>query len=67
MIRDGNWKMALFRDPEGPDRFREDDGAMLHNLADDPGERHNLAGDAQWAAIHQRLVGLLEEWDLART
>jgi len=63
MVRDGNWKLALFRDPEAPDRFRDDDGAMLHNLSDDPGERHNLAGDPQCAAVQQRLLELIDEWD----
>ena len=57
MIRDGDWKLAVFRDE---DRFPDDDGIMLHHLPTDPGERRNLARDPGHAATVRRLLRQLD-------
>ena len=66
MVRDEEWKMAFFRDPRDAGRFAEDDGLMLHNLNDDPGERTNLAGNPQYEEVIQRLMAILNTWDRSR-
>jgi arylsulfatase A-like enzyme len=63
MVRDRDWKLAVFRDPVDKARFPADDGLMLHHLPTDPGERHNLATVPEHQPTVQRLVGLIDDWD----
>jgi arylsulfatase A-like enzyme len=63
MIRDGDWKLAVFRDPADATRFPVTDGLMLHNLATDPGERTNLAAAPEHQAIIRRLLRLVDARD----
>jgi arylsulfatase A-like enzyme len=63
MVRDGNWKLAVFRDPMDKTRFPTTDGLMLHDLAIDPGERVNLAAAPEHQATVQRLLGLIDQRD----
>jgi arylsulfatase A-like enzyme len=65
MVREGDWKLALFRDPQDKTRFPEDDGIMLHHLADDPGERHNLASRPEHRATLRRLLERIDARDQA--
>ena len=66
MVRDGDWKLACFHDPTDPKRFPPDDGLMLHNLAEDPGERRNLAGRPDFTDVVDRLQTQINEWDAVR-
>ena len=66
MIRDGDWKLAVFCDPADPNRFTPDDGLMLHNLAEDPGECRNLAGHPDFTDVVARMQTQINEWDAAR-
>ena len=66
MVRDGKWKMGLFRDPTAPARLPTDDGLMLHDMDADPGERHNLAASPAHAAIRRDLLAKIDAWDAAR-
>jgi len=50
-IRQGDWKLIEFFDTGDVE---------LYNLADDPGERNDLAGDKPEKA--RELLGLLEDW-----
>lgn len=63
MVREGDWKLAVFRDPRDPDRFPADDGIMLHNLATDPGERVNLAARPEHQATIRRLLARIDQRD----
>ena len=50
-VRAGAWKLI---------RFYEEGKVELYNLADDPGERHDMASKAP--AVRDRLIKLLEDW-----
>lgn len=67
MVRDGDWKLALFRDPRDPGRFAADDGIMLHHLATDPGERTNLAARPEHQDTIRRLLALIDQRDARLT
>lgn len=67
MVREGDWKLALFRDPQNRARFPETDGIMLHNLADDPGERTNLANRPEHRPTVRRLLERLDARDRSPT
>jgi len=66
MILDGPWKLAVFRGAGEPGRFAPDDGLMLHNLTDDPGERVNLAGDPEYDGVAKELLAKIDAWDRPR-
>ena len=66
MVRDGKWKMGLFRDPEHPGHFPDDDGLMLHDMDADPGERNNLAADPACEAVRRDLLAKIDAWDATR-
>jgi len=63
MVRDGDWKLAVFRDTTDKARFPADDGLMLHNLSNDPGERTNLAHHPDHAETVDRLIALIDDHD----
>ncbi len=65
MVRDGDWKLALFREELDRSRFTADDGIMLHNLREDPGERTNLAGRPAFRDTVRRLLALIDRHDSA--
>ena len=50
-IRDGNWKLLINADSTG---------AVLYNLAEDPGEQHNLVGENRELA--EKLASRLLAW-----
>lgn len=66
MIRDQEWKLAIFRDPSDPRKFPDADGLTLHNLDEDPGERRNLAGDRAYDEIVNKLIEKIDTWDRPR-
>jgi arylsulfatase A-like enzyme len=66
MIRDGRYKLTLYRDPRDPYRFRVSEDRVLYDLQTDPGERHNLASDPAYAQVIDDLVGEIDAWDRAR-
>ena len=66
MVRDGKWKLALYRDPRDPDRFTSQDDRVLFDLETDPGERNNLAGAPACAAVVDRLLAALDNFDHGR-
>lgn len=62
-VREGDWKLvANGRDTDGS-RLAGDDALFLANLADDPGERTNLAKARP--EVVARLTAIREEWDRA--
>jgi len=66
MIRDGRWKLCLFRDPRDLTRCAGREDMVLFDLKNDPGERHNLVADPAHGDTIQRLVAALDAWDRAR-
>ena len=66
MVRDGRWKLILYRDPRDPMRFAGREDAVLFDLETDPGERHNLVPDTAYKAIVERLVAEIDAWDRTR-
>ena len=56
MVREGEWKLALYA---GHDVAHP----MLSNLAEDPLERRSFVDDPRAAAVTQRLLGYLADWD----
>ena len=47
-IRTPQWKLTLRRFPDGPDE--------LYHVEQDPGERHNLIGNAQFTSIQEEMT-----------
>jgi arylsulfatase len=66
MVRDGRWKLIRYHAPRDPDRYAADPDAVLFDLEDDPGERHNLAADAAHSAVVDGLIAKIDAWDRAR-
>ena len=66
MVRDGRWKLWLYRDPRDPTRFAARKDPVLFDLEDDPGETHNLAQDPDYAPTVEALVAQIEAWDRGR-
>ena len=66
MVRDGKWKLVLYRDPRDPDRFTSHDDRVLYDLVTDPGERINLAGAPACTAVEDRLLAALDNFDHGR-
>jgi len=57
-IRTDQWKYMHYPPGDGtPDKHLPE----MYNLSDDPGERHNLAADPQFATIRHQLEGKLAE------
>ena len=55
MIRKGVWKLVSHYGYDKP---------QLFNMHDDPGERHSVAGQPEYADIQQELLDILEQhWD----
>jgi arylsulfatase A-like enzyme len=52
-VRQGNWKLI---------RYPQIDHTQLFDLATDPDELHNLAGDAGQAERVARMLGMIETW-----
>lgn len=53
MIRDNRWKLVVY--PQAGQ-------TQLFDLEADPLERHNLAGEAAYADVQNRLAGKLQRW-----
>jgi arylsulfatase A-like enzyme len=66
MVRDGRWKLSLYRDPRDPGRFAGRKDAVLFDLEVDPGERHNLAPDPAYKAVVGELAAEIDDWDWSR-
>ncbi len=66
MLRDGRWKLSLYRDPRDPTRYAGREDRVLFNLENDPLEYHNLAHDPPYAEVVTELLGKLEVWDRDR-
>ncbi len=70
MVRSERWKLIVTPRPRfgwgmGEGRGRTHDAEYVFNLADDPGERINLAGAADLEVdwLRARLKGWVEYWD----
>ncbi|MFC1525997.1 sulfatase [Candidatus Latescibacterota bacterium] len=63
MVRQGRWKLVLFRDPSQTRPLADVDGCMLFDLESDSGERHNLSGDPESEAVIDELLQSLDAWD----
>ncbi|MEM1213152.1 MAG: sulfatase-like hydrolase/transferase [Planctomycetota bacterium] len=62
MLRDGRWKLTVFKDRYDPDRLPAYDGLMLFDLLNDPHERRDLAPRIdQDPAVRDTVKGLLDE------
>jgi len=66
MVRDGRWKLSLYRDPRDPGRFAGREDAVLFDLEADRGERHNLAPDPAYRAVIGQLSAEIDAWDQSR-
>jgi arylsulfatase A-like enzyme len=66
MVRDGRWKLVLYRDPLDRNRLVDREDRMLFDLEADPLERHNLAGEAWCAEVMEGLIATIDAWDEGR-
>jgi iduronate 2-sulfatase len=66
MVRDGRWKLSLYRDPRDPDRCAGREDRVLFDLVDDPGETHNLADRQAYASTVEALTTRIDAWDQGR-
>jgi arylsulfatase A-like enzyme len=68
MIRDGCWKLCMYRDPRDPGRFVGAQDRMLFDLEADPQERHNLAlnPDRKHERVIDDLIAKIDVWDRSR-
>jgi arylsulfatase A-like enzyme len=66
MIRDGQWKLCLYRHPGDPGRFASSEDRVLYDLERDPEERHNLASDPAYVEVMDDLVAKIDAWDGSR-
>lgn len=66
MIRDGGWKLILFRDPRHPERFVGAEDRVLFDLAADPGEKNNLASEPAYGDVVKALIAKIDAWDRSR-
>ncbi len=63
MLRDGRWKLSLYRDPT---RYAGREDRVLFDLENDPAEVHNLAYDPAYGEVMTKLLDKLEAWDRDR-
>jgi arylsulfatase A-like enzyme len=66
MVRDGDWKLVLFRAPQQLERLVGAEDRVLFNLATDPGETTNLATDAAFDDAVKALIAKIDAWDASR-
>lgn len=66
MVRDGRWKLCLYRDPRKRERYVGSEDRVLFDLEADPQENHNLAGDPTYAPVMEALVSKIDAWDCER-
>lgn len=66
MIRDGRWKLSLYRDPRNPTRYVGSEDRVLFDLETDPQEYHNLAFDPIYAPVVEGLIAKIDAWDRER-
>lgn len=67
MVRDGRWKLWLYRDPRQPERSASDPDPVLYDLEADPGETRNLAHDPAYAPVMDALIAQIDARDRRRT
>ncbi len=67
MVRDGRWKLWLYRDPADRHRLADSADPALYDLETDPGERHNLADDLDYVEVMGELIAKIDDWDDSRT
>ncbi|MBN2006714.1 MAG: sulfatase-like hydrolase/transferase [Anaerolineae bacterium] len=66
MVREGPWKLSLYRNPRALAGAQEDCGRedrVLFNLEVAPQESHNLANDPANAAVVENLIAQIDTWD----
>jgi arylsulfatase A-like enzyme len=61
-VREANWKYARYFDPAGVETSEYE----LYDLANDPDELHNLAGDPVYALEQERLAAKLAQLETTR-
>ena len=66
MIRDGRYKLTLYRDPRSTDRFAGSEDRVLFDLEADPQETRNLAQETAYAVVIDELVDKIDSWDRDR-
>jgi arylsulfatase len=66
MVRDGHWKLILYRDPRDHERFAGCEDAVLFDLEADPDERCNLAPDPPYRHVIEKLSAKIDAWDRSR-
>ncbi|MGC9346801.1 MAG: sulfatase family protein [Anaerolineae bacterium] len=68
MIRDGRWKLSLYRDPgvAGQQASGRPEDRVLFDLEADPGERQNLADDVASRGVVDSLIAKIDAWDDSR-
>jgi arylsulfatase A-like enzyme len=66
MVRDGRWKLWLYRHPRDPSRFLDGEDRVLYDLETDPTESTNLADDPAYASVAKALVAKIDAWDRER-
>jgi len=63
MIRTQEWKLWIYyQKRSGADEWVEGRPTSMYNLAEDPGEEHNLAGDPAYAKVRKELTDRMLGW-----
>ncbi|MDF1515514.1 MAG: sulfatase-like hydrolase/transferase [Anaerolineae bacterium] len=66
MVRDGRYKLTLYRDPQNHTLYEGRDDRVLFDLELDPLEVHNLAGDPAYTQVVDDLISAIDRWDDGR-
>jgi arylsulfatase len=66
MVRDGCYKLMLYRDPRDPERCSGDEDRVLFDLDADPPESINLACHPDAVPLMADLIAKIDAWDCAR-
>jgi arylsulfatase len=66
MVRDGRYKMMLYREPRDSIKYKGTDDRVLFDLASDPHERKNLASLPELVKVQDILTAKIDDWDNSR-
>lgn len=66
MVRNGHYKLTLYRDPFTHQSYEDRDDMVLFDLDSDPQEKHNLANESTHTPVIFRLVAAIDAWDRGR-
>ncbi len=66
MVRDGRWKLSLYRDPRDRDHYAGAEDRVLFDMESDPQEYVNRADDPACASVISAMIARIDAWDRSR-